>query len=98
MFEKEDLPYEIREGSPTVTFVTGEQQHMLPWHSFQMGTYQNGQIDLEFHEVQITIVGQGLDAVWQHVRTEDLAQLRMDSSKDGTCIIQNLEVKREMAS
>jgi hypothetical protein len=70
-------PFEIEEGTPTITFTTGDQSLTLAYHHFlEMRWEARGtRIAIGFSDYQITIEGTGLRRLWREIQLFNVREI-----------------------
>lgn len=88
-----DEAYETERGTPTLSFLIGKSQYMLPYHSFEKGRYvpsenASSNITLKFGEGKLIIQGSELAALWADLQLQDVRYLEpKDNASEGEVAI-----------
>ncbi len=92
MFERETLPFEMEEGTPTITMVIAGEEYLLPWHAFVSATFKGDQIMIEFQESKFVIEGSNLSVLWQRLQTQEVKRLAVTKNSATACRIESIAV------
>ena len=96
-------PYEIEEGTPTITFTTAERSLALPYHHLQeMQLAERGtHLAIRFTDYQIQIDGSALRPLWRELQLFNVREVeaspgaaREIAPSNGATAIQRIAIAR----